>query len=58
MNCRFNAKHEMPRPELRHHEMNCPDRAVLDQDFKYGNKQIYYCLFAKQFISAVLSVSQ
>ena len=34
--CPFNARHEMPRPEIRHHIANCPDKALLEQDLAFG----------------------
>ena len=36
MTCPFNAKHEMPKPELRHHLTHCPDKAMLEPELKYG----------------------
>ncbi|XP_041362163.1 uncharacterized protein LOC121378127 isoform X2 [Gigantopelta aegis] len=33
--CPFNARHEMPKPELRYHMANCPDRARLEKDLAY-----------------------
>ena len=34
--CPFNARHEVPRVELRYHTSRCPDRAMLEADFVYG----------------------
>ena len=34
--CPFNARHEMPKPELRYHMANCPDRARVEKDLAYG----------------------
>lgn len=34
--CPFNARHEMPKPELRYHLANCPDKAVIEPMLAYG----------------------
>ena len=34
--CPFNARHEVPRVELRYHMSRCPDRAMIEPDFVYG----------------------
>ena len=33
--CPFNAKHEMPKPEIRHHLAMCPDKAVIEPELDY-----------------------
>lgn len=45
--CPFNARHEMPKPELRYHLANCPDKAVIEPMLAYGriNKLFYSVLF-------------
>ena len=35
VSCPFNAKHEMPKPEIRHHVAVCPDKAVLDPELDF-----------------------
>lgn len=44
--CPFNARHEMPKPELRYHLSNCPDRAVIEPMLAYGrNTHFFSVLF-------------
>ncbi|KAL3892442.1 hypothetical protein ACJMK2_004648 [Sinanodonta woodiana] len=37
--CPFNAKHEMPRPELRYHLGVCPDRATIEIDLAHAARR-------------------
>ncbi|KAK3598115.1 hypothetical protein CHS0354_026569 [Potamilus streckersoni] len=37
--CPFNAKHEMPRPELRYHLGVCPDRAAIEIDLAHAARR-------------------
>ena len=36
--CPFNARHEMPKPELRYHMANCPDQAMVQQDILFNQQ--------------------
>ncbi|XP_045181361.2 uncharacterized protein LOC123540418 [Mercenaria mercenaria] len=33
--CQFNATHHVPRSEYRHHLMTCPDKAMMELEFRY-----------------------
>ncbi|KAJ8321803.1 hypothetical protein KUTeg_000274 [Tegillarca granosa] len=37
--CPFNARHEMPRPELRYHMSNCPDKAMIEPALSYESSK-------------------
>ncbi|KAK6187081.1 hypothetical protein SNE40_006329 [Patella caerulea] len=37
--CPFNAKHEMPKPELRYHMSNCPFRVAVEREIEYDENR-------------------
>uniref|UniRef100_UPI00358E384D gametocyte-specific factor 1-like n=1 Tax=Myxine glutinosa TaxID=7769 RepID=UPI00358E384D len=36
--CPFNARHVLPKPEMQHHIMDCPDKERIHQDIEYDLK--------------------
>lgn len=50
--CPFNARHEMPKPELRYHLANCPDKAVIEPMLAYGRNDHYFpCVCSFQIMN-------
>jgi hypothetical protein len=35
MECRFNWVHQVPKPEIKHHEERCPDRFNVVENIRY-----------------------